>query len=444
MPTRSPRLAIIRKLTEMKSSSQLTRNIMLSMIAGVAIGYVCHFVAPDADAAKTWAGYFALITDAFLRLIKMIVAPLVFATIVSGIAGMDDTKSIGRIGVKALLWFVAASLVSLSIGLVYINLSQPGLGMNLPLPNSDAVTGLATKSLNLKDFVAGMFPRSIFEAMSGNAILQILVFSMFFGVALGKLPKTSSNTMKGWVDDLLEVMLHVTNAVMLLAPLGIFASLASTVTIHGLGVLVTYGKFIGWFYLALLTLWLVLFGAGFLVLKGRIVQLVSAIRQPMMIAFSTASSEAAYPTLMERLQAFGIKKRLVGFVLPLGYSFNLDGSMVFQAFAAVFIAQAYGVEMSMGQQVTMLLVLMVSSKGMAAVPRGSLVVVAAVVPMFGLPESGLLLIMAVDQFLDMGRTATNVLGNSIATAVVAKWEGELLTSGAAELPADVLEELEQR
>jgi len=427
----------------MKSSSQLTRNIMLSMIAGVAIGYACHLAAPDADAAKTWAGYFALITDAFLRLIKMIVAPLVFATLVSGIAGMDDTKAIGRIGVKALLWFLVASLVSLSIGLLYINLTQPGVGLNLPLPKSDAVTGLATKSLNLKDFVASVFPRSIFEAMSGNAILQILVFSVFFGVALGKLPKNKSNAMKGWVDDLLEVMLHVTNAVMLLAPFGIFASLASTITVQGLGVLVTYGKFIGWFYLALLTLWLVLFGAGFLVLKGRTVELVKAIRQPMMIAFSTASSEAAYPTLMERLQAFGIKKRLVGFVLPLGYSFNLDGSMVFQAFAAVFIAQAYGVEMSLGQQITMLLVLMVSSKGMAAVPRGSLVVVAAVMPMFGLPESGLLLIMAVDQFLDMGRTATNVLGNSIATAVVAKWEGELLPAGAGDLPADVAEELGQ-
>ncbi|NMM27992.1 MAG: dicarboxylate/amino acid:cation symporter [Glaciimonas sp.] len=417
----------------MKSSNTATRMIMLSMVLGVAIGYLCHRYAADAESAKGLAAYFSLVTDAFLRMIKMIIAPLVFATIVSGIAGMDDTKAIGRIGVKALGWFLVASLVSLSIGLVFVNVTHPGSGLNLPLPQADAATGLKTSALNFKEFFTNIFPKNFFEAMSTNAILQILVFSMFFGVALGKLPPGTANPMKRWVDNLMDVMLHVTNAVMLMAPIGIFAALASVVTVQGLGVLLTYGKFIGYFYVALLVLWTVLFVAGFVVLKGRVVSLVRLIREPMMIAFSTASSEAAYPLLIERLQEFGVKKRLVGFMLPLGYSFNLDGSMVYQAFAAVFIAQAFHVHMTLGQQITMLLILMVSSKGMAAVPRGSLVVVAAILPMFGLPEAGLLLIMGIDQFLDMGRTATNVLGNSIATAVVAKWEGELSAEGIAVL-----------
>ena len=428
----------------MRSSNKLTRAIMFSMVAGILAGYLCHSVAPTPAAAKEIAGYLGLVTDSFLRLIKMIVAPLVFATLVSGIAGLDDTRSIGRIGLKAIGWFLGASLVSLCIGLLFVNLTQPGGSMNLPLPAADAATGLKTQALNLKDFVASIFPKSIAEAMANNAILEILVFSVFFGVAVGKLPGRSSNILKHCVDELMEVMLSVTNAVMLFAPVGIFAALAAAVTVQGLGILLTYGKFVGYFYLALLALWAVLFLAGFAVLKEKMLPLVRAIREPMMIAFSTASSEAAYPKLIEGLQGFGIRKRLVGFVLPLGYSFNLDGSMVFQAFAAIFIAQAFGVDMTLGQQVTMLLVLMVSSKGMAAVPRGSLVVVAAILPMFGLPESGLLLVMAVDQFLDMGRTATNVLGNSIATAVVAKWEGEYVSEGAIEASAATIESFAER
>lgn len=419
----------------MKSTNRLTRWIMLSMLTGIIVGYYCNrYLSPEA--AKGLASYFAIVTDSFLRLIKMIVAPLVFATLVSGVAGMDDTKSIGRIGGKAIGWFILASLLSLSIGLTFVNLTSPGAGLNLPMPAADAVTGLKTSSLNLKDFVASIFPKSGIEAMANNSILQILVFAVFFGVAVGKLPKDSASTMKRWADELMEVMLHVTNAVMLLAPLGIFAAIASTVTTQGLGVLLTYGKCIGYFYIALLVLSMLLYAAGRVVLKERAWTLIRTVREPLMIAFSTASSEAAYPKLIDRLQAFGIKKRLVGFVLPLGYSFNLDGSMVFQAFAAVFIAQAYGVDMSVGTQITMMLVLMVSSKGMAAVPRGSLVVVAAILPMFGLPEAGLLLIMAIDQFFDMGRTAVNVIGNSIATAVVAKWEGELLPEGSTETVGD--------
>jgi Na+/H+-dicarboxylate symporter len=423
--------------TNMKSTSKrLTRWTLAAMVAGILVGYICHNSLP-AGAAKELAGYLALVTDSFLRLIKMIVAPLVFATLVSGITGMDDNKAIGRIGVKALGWFVIASFASMAIGLFFVNLTHPGIGLNLPLPASDSATGLKTSGLNLKDFVASIFPKSVIEAMANNSILQIVVFALFFGVGLGKLKSPVGGTLKNAADELMKVMLHVTNAVMLVAPLGIFAALASTVTLQGLNVLATYGKLIGYFYVALACLWAMLFLVAKCFLKERTAPLVRAIREPMMIAFSTASSEAAYPRLIERLRQFGVSQRLVGFVLPIGYSFNLDGSMVFQAFAAVFIAQAYGVHMSLGQQITMMLVLMISSKGIAGVPRGSLVVVAAIVPMFGLPESGMLLMMAIDQFLDMGRTATNVLGNSIATAVVAKWEGEL---GAEVSETEMLDE----
>ena len=232
-------------------------------------------------------------------------------------------------------------------------------------------------------------------------------------------------TVTRFIDELGHAMLKLTGYVMLFAPVGVFGAIAAAITTQGIGILATYGKFIGTFYASLAVLWVVLIAAGFFFLRGRVFTLISMLREPMMIAFTTASSEAAYPKLMERLERFGANERVTALVLPLGYSFNLDGSMIYQAFAAIFIAQAYGIEMSVGQQVTMLLVMMLSSKGVAGVPRASLVVVAAVLPTFGLPEAGLLLIMGIDQFLDMGRTATNVIGNGIATAVVAKWEGEL-------------------
>lgn len=395
------------------------------MVLGVVVGHVCHLTAADAEEAKTIASYFSIVADIFLRMIKMIIAPLVFATLVSGIANADDVKSIGRIGLRTLSWFIAASLISLSIGLLFVDVMHPGTSMNLPLPDAGSITNLKTSGLNLREFVTHIFPKSIFDAMASNEIMQILIFSLFFGVALGKVTSDSGRFVRQAVDGLMDVMLRITNTVMLFAPLGIFAALAAAITVQGLAVLVTYGKFIGSFYVALVSLWGVLFLAGYIVLKRRLFDLVRLVREPMMIAFSTASSEPAYPKMIERLQRFGIRKRLVGFVLPLGYAFNLDGSMVYQAFAAVFIAQAFNVQMTLGHQVTMLLVLMISSKGMAAVPRGSLVVVAALLPMFGLPEAGLLLVLGIDQFLDMGRAATNVLGNSIATAVVAKWEDEL-------------------
>jgi Na+/H+-dicarboxylate symporter len=287
--------------------------------------------------------------------------------------------------------------------------------------------------LSLKDFIVHVFPKSFFEAMATNEILQILVFSLFFGLAVAALKERPAVTITKFVDELAHAMLKLTDFVMLFAPMGVFGAVAAAITTQGIGVLGTYGKFIGTFYLSLLLLWALLIAAGFVFLGPRVFRLMGMVREPMMIAFTTASSEAAYPKLMEQLKRFGVNERVTALVLPLGYSFNLDGSMVYQAFAALFIAQAYGFEMTLGQQFVLLLVMMLSSKGVAGVPRASLVVVAAVLPTFGLPEAGLLLIMGIDQFLDMGRTATNVIGNAIATAVVAKWEGEL---GPPETDAD--------
>lgn len=412
-------------------TNKLTVWIMVAMLLGVLVGYLCHALAPDAKAAAEIAGYFSIVMDVFLRLIKMIIAPLIFATLVSGMTHMSGGDAVGRIGLKAVGWFVLASLTSLMLGMLFVNLLQPGHALNLPLPEASASTNLKTAALNLKDFITHVFPKSFAEAMANNEILQILVFSLFFGSALSVIPDKTGQVLKRSIEELVEVMLKVTNYVMRFAPFGVFAAVAGAITVQGLGVLVTYGKFIGSFYLGLMALWLVLCGIGYWFLKDSVFRLLKLIREPMMLAFSTASSEAAYPKTMEQLEKFGVDNKITGFVLPLGYSFNLDGSMMYQAFAALFIAQAYGINMPLSQQITMLLVLMVSSKGMAGVPRGSLVVVAAILPMFNLPEAGLLLIMGIDQFLDMGRTATNVIGNSLATAVIAKWEG-----GIQEPPPD--------
>jgi Na+/H+-dicarboxylate symporter len=404
---------------------KLTTWILIAAVAGVVVGWIGHNNTVDAAAATRLAGYFSILSDVFLRLIKVIIAPLVFATVVSGIAGMGDAKAVGRIGGKALLWFITASLVSLLLGMVLANVLQPGSGLSLALPDRDAATNLKTGGLNLRDFVAHMVPRSFFEAMATNEILQILIFSCFFGFALAQLKTEPAVTITRFCHELVGVMLKVTDYVMWFAPIGIFGALAAAITTQGLGVLATYGKFIGSFYLGIVILWTLLIGAGFVFLGPSVFRLMREVRDPLFVAFTTASSEAAYPKLMAGLQRFGVNDRVSSFVLPLGYSFNLDGSMLYQSFAALFIAQAYGIELSFGTQVTMLLVMMVSSKGVAGVPRASLVVVAAVLPTFGLPEAGLLLILGIDQFLDMGRTATNVIGNSIATSVVAKWEGQL-------------------
>ncbi|HWW03932.1 dicarboxylate/amino acid:cation symporter [Collimonas sp.] len=402
-----------------------TTWIMVGMVLGIVVGYICHNLAPNEAAAKEIAAYFSIITDVFLRLIKMIIAPLVFGTLVSGIAGMKDSSSVGRIGIRALGWFVIASLLSLALGMLFVNVLQVGHALNLPLPALGADTKLNTSGFNLKDFVSHVFPSSFVDAMAKNEILQILVFSLFFGFGLASVKGEAGKAVTTAIDGLVHVMLKVTDYVMRFAPLGVFAAIAAVITVQGFGVLATYAKFLGGFYAGLATLWALLIGIGYIFLRGSIFTLLRLLKEPIMLAFSTASSEAAYPKTMEQLEAFGVNNKITGFVLPLGYSFNLDGSMMYQAFAALFVAQAYNIEMSFAQQLTMLLVLMISSKGMAGVPRGSLVVVAAILPMFHLPEAGILLIIGIDQFLDMGRTATNVVGNGIATSVIAKWEGEL-------------------
>ena len=405
--------------------NRLTFYILVGMVLGVIVGYVCHRTVADAAEAKTIAGYFSIITDIFLRLVKMIIAPLVFATLVSGLAGMEGTSDVRRIGFRSVGWFVCASLFSLALGLVLANALQPGAGLHMTQTSSDVATGLNTAGLNFKDFVTHAFPSSIIDAMARNDILQILVFSVLFGVVLSAIKTDPRVTpLIAGIDALVPAMLKLTDYVMRLAPIGVFGALASAITVHGLDVLTTYGKLVGSFYLGLVLLWAVLILVGHVFLGKSIWKLLKAVREPAMLAFSTASSEAAYPRLTEKLEQFGIDKKVVGFTLPLGYAFNLDGSMMYQAFAAIFIAQAFGIDMPLSAQIMMLLVLMLSSKGMAGVARGSVVVVAAVAPMFHLPPSGVVLILAIDQILDMGRTATNVIGNSIATAVIAKWEAK--------------------
>jgi len=405
-------------------SRTFTYFIVAGMVLGVLVGWGLNQTLSPAD-AKTVAGNLSLITDLFLRLIKMIIAPLVFTTLVAGIAHMEDAATVGRIGAKTMGWFISASIVSLTIGLIMVHLLHPGTGLSLPTPDVIAKpSGVDVGTFTLKDFLTHLVPSSIFDALARNEILQIVVFSVFVGTAVASLGRRSPG-----VVDLAEegaaIMLKVTNYVMRVAPLAIFAALASTIATQGISILATYARFVGGFYLSMGILWAVLIFAGFVVIGRRIVPLVATAWRPGLLAFSTASSEAAYPRLLEGLQAFGLSRKVVSFVLPLGYSFNLDGSMMYCTFATLFIAQAYNVPLTIGQQITMLLLLMITSKGMAGVPRASLVVIMATLSFFKLPEAGIYLIIGVDHLLDMGRSATNVIGNSVAAAVVGKWEGAL-------------------
>jgi Na+/H+-dicarboxylate symporter len=399
-------------------------HIILGALAlGIFVGYAVYSSA-DAKTAKDIASYFELVSTLFLRLVKMIIAPLVFSTLVVGIAHMGHSSSIGRIFFKTMAWFLTASLVSLLLGLVMVQILQPGANLNMPLPDTSAATGLKTSSMSLQNFVEHLVPKSIAEAMATNEILQIVVFSVFFGIALASLGERGKIVAEG-IDEVAHVMLVVTGYVMNFAPFAVFAAAAATVSKQGLAILIVFAKFMGGFYLSLAILWGLLILGGFIFLGPRVFRLMNLIKEPILLAFSTASSEAAYPKTLEGLEKFGASNRIASFVLPMGYSFNLDGSMMYCTFATLFIAQAYGIALTLGQQVSMLLLLMVTSKGMAGVPRASLVVIAATLAHFHIPEAGLVLILAVDQFLDMGRSATNVVGNSIATAVVASWEGEL-------------------
>ena len=368
--------------------------------------------------------WFTLLADIFLRLIKMIVAPLVFTTLVVGVAKLGDIKAVGRIGGKTLLWFVSASLVSLLLGLILVNLFQPGHAMNLPLPDASASSGVDKAALSIKDFFYHVFPASVIDAMAKNEILQIVVFALFFGVAAAALGNITAPVIRA-LDAIAHIILKVTGYVMKFAPFAVFGAMAAIIAKQGLGILKTYSIFIGEFYFGLGLLWIVLILAGFLFIGKRVFNLIKRIKEPILIAFSTASSEAAFPKTMMELERFGCKDKIVSFVLPLGYSFNLDGSMMYMTFATMFIAQSYGIQLDIATQISMLLVLMLTSKGIAGVPRASLVVIAGTLATFNIPEAGLALLLGIDPLLDMGRSATNVVGNSIATAVVSKMEGEL-------------------
>ncbi len=413
------------------SPNRLTLWIFVALVLGAITGYAIYRSGVDPTRAVE---LLSLITTMFLRLIKMIIAPLVFATLTVGIAKMGDMGVVGRLGLKAMLWFIGASLVSLTLGLFLVNLFQPGIGLNLPLPDATATSGIAASSMSLADFITHLIPASVVDGMAKNEILQIVVFSIFFGVGCAGVGE-KSKVLVDALEGVSYVMLKVTMFVMWFAPFAVFAAVAAAIAKSGPGIFKDYAFFMGEFYLGILILWALLFIAASAVLGKRSVALFKAVREPTLLAFATASSEAAYPKTLAQLEKFGCSNRVASFVLPLGYSFNLDGSMMYCTFATLFIAQAYGIELSGAQQVTMLLILMVTSKGMAGVPRASLVVIAATLAQFNIPEAGLLLLLGVDHFLDMARSATNVIGNSVATAVVSKWEGQLRTE--AEVSAEL-------
>ena len=403
-------------------SNRLTLFIVIGMVLGIVSGYIAY--AFYSEASASFVEVTALLPTIFLRMIKMIIAPLVFATLVVGIAKMGDIATVGRVGGKALGWFIGASIISLTLGLILVGIFEPGKAMHLPLPEANATSGIEANALSLQGFIAHTIPNSVFDAMARNEILQIVVFSLFFGTAMAALGERT-RVVIDMLDAVGHIMLKVTGYVMLFAPFAVFGALASTVAKSGLDIIRVYGIFMGEFYLSLLILWCVLIALGAIVIGPSVLRLIRRMREPVLLAFSTASSEAAYPKTLEEVERFGCSNRVASFVLPVGYSFNLDGSMMYCTFAVMFIAQVYGIELSIAQQIAMLAVLMLTSKGIAGVPRASLVVIAATLAQFNIPEAGLLLLLGVDHFLDMGRSATNVIGNSIATAVVSKWEGEL-------------------
>ncbi|MCK9402734.1 MAG: dicarboxylate/amino acid:cation symporter [Chitinophagaceae bacterium] len=409
----------------MRKSNRLTIFILIAMLAGVILGYVVHTQSSPAF-IKSFSTNIKLLTTIFLRLVQMIIAPLVFSTLVVGIAKLGDLKTVGRVGGKAMLWFVSASLASLLLGMVLVNFFKPGAGIDLS--NAD-VTGARdlvgkTQEFSIQKFIEHVFPKSVIEAMANNEILQLVIFSIFFGIATAALGDKAKVVVKG-LDAVAHVILRMVGYVMNFAPLGVFGAIAAVIATKGLEIFVFYGKYLLYFITGIGILWILLLVVGLIVLGKRLPELVKRIFPPLIIAFSTTSSEAVFPKLTEELEKFGCKDKIVAFVLPLGYSFNLDGSMMYMTFASIAIAQAYGIQLDFGTQITMLLVLMLTSKGIAGVPRASLVVVTATCAMFNIPPEGIALILPIDHFCDMFRTATNVLGNALATSVVSKWENSL-------------------
>ncbi|AST80387.1 TPA: dicarboxylate/amino acid:cation symporter [Citrobacter freundii] len=408
----------------MANANKLTICIVIFMLAGIVSGAVIHSYTSESVIAA-WSDNITLLTDIFLRLIKMVIAPLVFSTLTVGIMRLGETSTIGRVGGKAMIWFISSSILSILVGLFIVTLEQPGSGLNLAIPKEAVDTGLAVGGMSLKGFLSHTIPTSIAGAMANNEILQIVVFSMFFGIGGASLGEKFNAPLVAALDVVSHIMLKVTGYVMYVAPLAIFAAISSVIATEGLGILLNYASFIGGYYLAILMTCLVLLAVGYLVLKKEVFRLVSMLKDPVLVAFTTSSSEAAYPKTLEQLTTFGCSRNIVSFVLPIGYSFNLVGSMVYCSFASMFIAQAYNIHLSFAEISVLMLTLMLASKGIAGVPRSALVVLAATIPSFNIPVAGILLLMGIDHFLDMGRSAINVLGNGIATAMLAQNEGLL-------------------
>ena len=409
----------------MRKGNRLTLFILIAMALGVAVGYMV-FSKSSPDFRDSFSTNIKLLSNIFIRLVQMIIAPLVFSTLVVGIAKLGDLKTVGRVGGKAILWFITASLASLLLGMVLVNYFRPGQHIDLSQKDVTGLTDLMgkQKSFSLQNFVEHVVPRSFIEAMAANEILQIVLFSIFFGVAAAAIGEYTKPVIRA-LEVVSHIILKMVNYVMNFAPIGVFGAIASVVAAKGLDIFEFYIKYFLYFLIGIALLWVLLLGVGYLILGRRLKTLLRHIGTPLLIAFSTTSSEAVFPKLTEELERFGCRDRIVAFVLPLGYSFNLDGSMMYMTFASLAIAQAYGIELSLGTQLTMLLVLMLTSKGIAGVPRASLVVVLATCAMFGIPPEGVALILPIDHFCDMFRTATNVIGNALATSAVSKWEGEL-------------------
>ncbi len=405
--------------------SNLTTQILIAMILGAILGIFIHNNW-NPESAKEFSTYIKLLATIFIRLVQMIIAPLVFTTLVVGIAKLGDIKAVGRIGGKALGWFFSASLISLLIGMFWVNLLQPGVG--LQLADLDVSTAAEvtekTQHFSAQNFVEHIIPKSIAEAMATNEILQIVIFSIFFGLAAASIGDYAKPVVTA-LDKTSHIVLKMVNYVMKFAPIGVFGAIAGVFAVRDFSeLLITYAKYFGSFLVGITSLWVFLLVVGLIFFGRRLKTLLQHIVSPLIIAFGTTSSEAVFPKLTEELERFGVKDKIVSFMLPLGYSFNLDGSMMYMTFASIFIAQAYGIDLSVGTQLTMLLVLMLTSKGIAGVPRASLVVVAATCGMFDIPIEGIALILPIDHFCDMFRSATNVLGNALATSVVGKWEKE--------------------
>ncbi len=409
----------------MRKRNNLTLYIFIAMILGAVVGYYVYTVYPS-EARSTFSSNIKLLSTIFLRLVQMIIAPLVFSTLVVGIAKLGNIKAVGRVGGKALLWFISASLASLLLGMLLVNIFQPGAAINLSNADVSGAKDLIgkTQQFSLQNFVEHVFPVSVIDAMAQNQILQIVIFSILFGVATAAIGEKGKVVIKA-LDAVAHVVLKMVDYVMMTAPLGVFGAIAGVMATQGPQIFVFYAQYFLYFIIGILLLWIFLLIIGFIILNKRLPDLLKHIIQPVIIAFSTTSSEAVFPKLTEELERFGCDERIVSFVLPLGYSFNLDGSMMYMTFASMSIAQAYKIPLDYGTQLTMLLVLMLTSKGIAGVPRASLVVVTATCAMFKIPPEGVALILPIDHFCDMFRTSTNVLGNALATGAVSKWEKAL-------------------